>query len=328
MDSSLPVMVVDDARFSRAIITRSLKEAGFKDVRFAESGSEALGQLEQRTADIVISDWIMPGMDGLELTRRIRDMDEILDHFTYIMLLSSQEEMTAISRAFEHGVDDFVSKSALRTYLLPRVWAACRTAGYNNGLLARNRQLREQIATLERRNMVDALTGLGNERFTDRALSDLLRQVASRGGAACVILLALYNYSELAANLDPADVNRVVRAAASRLEHLVRPMDVVTRIRPDTFAVLVHQPGIEQCSKDSFRRIHAELQGHRLETAAGVQSLHIAMAVCAAHGPDGIPTTDELLAFSQDRLRSSVQSGKVTDGIWKEKEQQQESETA
>ncbi|TVS17851.1 MAG: response regulator [Gammaproteobacteria bacterium] len=320
MDSSLPVLVVDDARFSRAIITRSLTEAGFKDVRFAESGLAAVRMLEDRPADIVISDWVMPEMDGLELTRRIRDMDEILDHFTYVMLLSSQEEMGAISRAFEHGVDDFISKAALRTYLLPRVWAACRTAGYNNGLLASNRQLREQIATLERRNMVDALTGLGNERFTDRALSDLLRQVASRGGAACVILIALHNYTELAASLEPGDVNRIVRAAASRLEHLVRPMDVVTRPRPDTFAVLVHQPSVEHCTCDSFRRILVALDGHKLETAAGVQRLQVAMSVCAAHGPDGIPTPDELLAFARERLREAAQKGEATDGIWQQKE--------
>lgn len=320
MDSSLPVLVVDDARFSRAVITRSLTEAGFKDVRFAESGRQAIGLLEERPADIVISDWMMPEMDGLELTRRIRDMDEILDHFTYVMLLSSQEEMTAVSQAFEHGVDDFISKAALRTYLLPRVWAACRTAGFNNGLLARNRQLRGQIAALERRNMVDALTGLGNERFTDRALSDLLRQIASRGGAACVILIALHNYAELVASLDPSDVNRVVRAAASRLEHLVRPMDVVTRPRPDLFAVLVHQPSIEECTRESFSRIRAELDGHKLETAAGIQRLQIAMTVCAAHGPDGIPTPDELLALAREQLREAVRIGKSTDGIWQQKE--------
>ena len=108
MDSALPLLVVDDARFSRAIITKSLKGAGFRDVRFAASGPEALSQLEERPADIVISDWIMPGMDGLELTRKVREMDDILDHFTYVMLMSGEAESAIVTQAFEEGVDDFV----------------------------------------------------------------------------------------------------------------------------------------------------------------------------------------------------------------------------
>ena len=120
-----------------------------------------------------------------------------MDHFTYVMLMSGESENAIVNRAFEHGVDDFVSKGALRTHLLPRVWAACRTAGYNNTLLAHNRELREQIASLERRNMIDSLTGLGNQRFTDRALSDILRQVASRGGAACLLMIHLSDFEAL-----------------------------------------------------------------------------------------------------------------------------------
>ena len=186
-DSSLPVLVVDDARFSRMIITKSLTEAGFRDVRYAASGPEALELLEKRPADLLISDWIMPGMSGLELTKRVREMDEIAEHFTYVLLLSGQEEISVVNEAFRQGVDDYVSKSALRTHLLPRVWAACRTADYNNELLAKNRELRGQIAGLERRNMIDPLTGVGNRLFTDRALSDILRQVASPGGRSLCV---------------------------------------------------------------------------------------------------------------------------------------------
>lgn len=316
MDSALPVLVVDDARFSLAIITRSLTEAGFRDVRYADSGSAALAMLEERPADIVISDWIMPAMDGLELTRRIRDVDEILDHYTYIMLLSGEEELSVVSQAFAHGVDDFVSKSALRTHLLPRVWAACRTAGYSNSLLASNRSLREQIASLERRNMIDPLTGLGNDRFTDRALSDIIRQVASRGGAACALLIALRDYAELAAEMEPADVNRVVRAAAARLEHLVRPMDVVTRTRPDTFAVLMHHPDIEHCAGKGFRRIQQELNTVRVETMTGVCTVKVVLAAGAAHLADGMPTPDELLDFTYARLREAHRDDQIMDGTW------------
>ena len=314
MDSALPILVVDDARFSRAIITKSLKEAGFRDVRFAASGPEALSQLEERPADIVISDWIMPGMDGLALTRRIREMDEILDHFTYVMLMSGETEDTIVSQAFEHGVDDFVSKGALRTHLLPRVLAACRIAGYNNSLLASNRELREQIASLERRNMIDPLTGLGNQRFTDRALSDILRQVASRGGAACVVLIHLMDYERLAGELEPADANRVVQASAARLEQSVRPMDVVTRPRPDLFAVFMHQEGVDHCEASCFRRLLQELGTIRVETMNGIHPVNISVAVGAAHVGGGIPTPDEFIGFTQTLLPAEI--GGIADGVW------------
>lgn len=317
MESALPVLVVDDARFSLAIITRSLTEAGFRDVRYADSGTAALAMLEERPADVVVSDWLMPNMDGLALTRRIRDMDEFLDHFTYVMLLSGEEEPGVVSRAFSEGVDDFVNKAALRTHLLPRIWAACRTAGYNNTLLASNRELRQQIAALERRNMIDPLTGLGNDRFTDRTLSDIVRQVASRGGAACVVLIAISDYADLAAELDPADVNRVIRAAAARLEQLVRPMDVVTRTRPDTFAVLMHQDSLERCAGSHFGRIRQELDNVKVETMAGVRRVKVAMAAGSAHGGDGIPTSDELLDFTYSLLRDAHRQGAISDGLWR-----------
>lgn len=314
MDSALPLLVVDDARFSRAIITKSLKEAGFRDVRFAASGPEALSQLEERPADIVISDWIMPGMDGLELTRKLREMDEIMDHFTYVMLMSGESENAIVNRAFEHGVDDFVSKGALRTHLLPRVWAACRTAGYNNTLLAHNRELREQIASLERRNMIDSLTGLGNQRFTDRALSDILRQVASRGGAACLLMIHLSDFEALSECLEPADANRIVQAAAARLEQSVRPMDVVTRPRPDVLAVLMHQESAEHCRAECFRRLYQELGTIKVETMSGIFPVKARVGIGAAHREGGIPTPDELIEFILARLRTS--DAPIFDSLW------------
>ncbi len=318
-DSSLPVLVVDDARFSTVVITRTLQDAGFRDVRYARSGAEALDQLEERVADIIISDWIMPEMDGLELTARIRDLDEIRDHFTYVMLLSGQEELTAITHAFESGVDDFVSKSALRTHLLPRVWAACRTAGYNNTLLARHRSLREQIATLERRNMIDPLTGLGNERFTDRALSDILRQVASRGGAACMVLVGLHNYAALCAELEQAAVDALIRKVGQRLEGLVRPLDVVTRLSPDCFAILMHQPGVGNCTVECFRRIHDALHEREVETDHGAAPrVEIVLAVVSADVPEGLPTADQLVHYGRTLLREAERhSGGAREGVWR-----------
>ena len=71
----LALVVVDDARTGRIYFLRALEQAGYDDVRIAESANRALELLAERPADVIIADWLMPGMDGLQLTQRIRERD-------------------------------------------------------------------------------------------------------------------------------------------------------------------------------------------------------------------------------------------------------------
>ena len=84
----IPILVVDDAKFSSAIIAKALRSGGFGNVRFTNNPLQALRSLEKRPAQILIADWLMPGMDGLELSRRVKKLDETNEHFTYVMLLA------------------------------------------------------------------------------------------------------------------------------------------------------------------------------------------------------------------------------------------------
>ena len=63
-DSELDILVVDDARFSAAVVNRTLATAGYTRIRHAHSAQDALGQLTEQPADLVVADWLMPGMDG------------------------------------------------------------------------------------------------------------------------------------------------------------------------------------------------------------------------------------------------------------------------
>lgn len=158
----LSILVVDDAKFSSAMIGRALSQAGYQDIRFASSASEALQQLEQRPVSVLLADWLMPEMDGLELTARVRQLDESINHYTYIVLLTGKEGENVLGEAFDRGVDDFVSKAAMNEQLVPRIYAADRLCNTLQRLLVENRLLTENIARMEERNLVDTLTGLGN----------------------------------------------------------------------------------------------------------------------------------------------------------------------
>src|SRR5690554_1434041 len=123
-DRDISILVVDDAKFSSAVVGRTLKAAGYTDIRHASSAHAALKLLEERPVAILVADWLMPEMDGLELTRRVRQLDEASNRYTYVILLTAREGVQALQTAFDEGVDDFVNKSAMNDQLLPRVMAA------------------------------------------------------------------------------------------------------------------------------------------------------------------------------------------------------------
>ncbi|HHO59337.1 MAG TPA: response regulator, partial [Thiotrichales bacterium] len=106
----LSIIIVDDLQFSRIVVKTALKKAGYDGVRMADSATEALTMLEQKPADVVLADWMMPEMDGLELTERIRQRDEERGTYTAIILFTAHDGVEYLVKAFEHGVDDYLSK--------------------------------------------------------------------------------------------------------------------------------------------------------------------------------------------------------------------------
>ena len=144
MKLDISILVVDDTKFSSIVVGRTLKSAGYRDIRFASSAEDAILLHRQRPAKILIADWLMPQMDGLELSRYFRVLDEKSHHFTYILLLTAKEGPEVVIDAFNNGIDDFINKVDIHKQLLPRIFAANRiTTNYNN-LLKQNIALQQQ----------------------------------------------------------------------------------------------------------------------------------------------------------------------------------------
>lgn len=269
----LSILVVDDAKFSSVMIGRALAKAGYEDVRFANSASAALALIEQRPTNVLLADWLMPEMDGLELTTQVRQQDEMSDHYTYIILLTGRDGQDVLSKAFDHGVDDFIGKSAMNDQLVPRVYAADRLCGSLQRLMRENRLLTENIASLEQRNLIDPVTGIGNRRYLEQRLGDSLRQVESRGGALCYLLIGL---PEIIAQRDRYGVefhHELLRGVARRLQQLVRPLDVLTRLDDRHFGVVTLIDDLRACSPSSFKRLHEGLNLKAFKTSEGFISI-------------------------------------------------------
>ena len=98
------ILVVDDSKLVTDIVKMRLTMYGY-DVRLAHSGEEALAKIADDVPDLMVLDVQMPGIDGYEVCRRLRD-DPALDDLRIIMLTSSDDKHAA----FEAGVDDYLNK--------------------------------------------------------------------------------------------------------------------------------------------------------------------------------------------------------------------------
>ncbi|SHL08031.1 response regulator receiver modulated diguanylate cyclase [Pseudomonas punonensis] len=308
----LSILVVDDAKFSSAIIGRALSQAGYQDVRFASSAAEAISNLEQRPASVLLADWLMPEMDGLELTGQVRQLDEAAEHYTYIILLTGKEGENVLNEAFDRGVDDFISKSAMNEQLLPRIFAAERLCSTLQRLLQENALLVQNIASLEERNLVDPLTGLGNTRYLNQKMADSLRQVESRGGALCYLMIGLQGVDELVERHGVTFANELLRSVARRLQQLVRPLDVLVSLDDRHFALITLLEDLQECSPSSFKRLHEGLNLKAFKTSEGFISLKAGIAVVGLDSKAMPMEQQQLFDLAARLLPEAHASGRVT----------------
>lgn len=108
MDASLPILVVDDHATIVRILKNLLKQIGFTNVEEAQDGGLALARMREKPFGLVISDWYMEPMSGLELVREMRK-DEMLKETPFIMV-SAESKGERVMIAKESGVDNYIVK--------------------------------------------------------------------------------------------------------------------------------------------------------------------------------------------------------------------------
>ncbi|ARU58309.1 response regulator [Oleiphilus messinensis] len=312
----LPILVVDDAKFSSTVIGKTLTKSGYRDIRFANNAQKALEMIESRPVSVLIADWLMPEMDGLEMAARVRQVDEQINHFTYVILLTAKEGVEALSEAFDRGVDDFIYKSDMSKQLLPRIFAADRIADMQNSLLLANQLLLENNKELEEKNIIDLETGLGNQRYCLRRLSENLRETEARGGASSYLLIGIKNWQQLKSQYSPAIMEEIAVGVSRRLRHLIRPMDAACRISENQFAVVTQFKSLDHCTVSCFRRIHEGISLKAFKTTAGFISIAAGTSVCAADNQEPMPTAHQLEKAAFKKIPYAYETGSIFVSRW------------
>ncbi|MGF1776316.1 SpoIIE family protein phosphatase [Vibrio nomapromontoriensis] len=140
------ILLVEDNKTTQILMSSLLRKRGY-DVTVASHGYEALDALNKSEhIQFVLSDWVMPKMDGVQLCKELKSTN--YNRYIFFVLLSSQDDQDSIISGIDAGADDFVAKNTAIDELDARIRAGFRNLGLHNELLQKNHQLDSAYATI------------------------------------------------------------------------------------------------------------------------------------------------------------------------------------
>jgi len=269
------VLVVDDSPVYRRLITGHLKQWGF-EVRVATSGMEGWEILRQPDSpSLVVSDWVMPGMNGLELCRKVRE-SRSADSYAYIILLTAKEGRTDLISALEAGADDYLVKPFDEQELKARLLVGKRIVELQQELVAAKEAMRHAATH-------DGLTGLVNRReAVEMMRRELARSFRDRRPLS-VILADIDHFKKVNDHLGHIAGDEVLIELGRRLNSQLRPYDVVARYGGEEFLLVM--PACDLTSAliraDQIRSFVASTP---ITTSVQPQTITLSMGVAAVDG--------------------------------------------
>lgn len=298
----LSIIIVDDLQFSRIVVKTALKKAGYNGVRMADCATEALTMMEQQHADVVLADWMMPEMDGLELTHRIRQLDEEKGTYTAIILFTAHDGVEYLVKAFDHGVDDYLCKPPNPQELAARVNAAARVAELQNDLLETSRHMEQTIKRLEKMALVDELTGAGNQPFLMKNLKAHLLEASTRRGGVCLAIVELRELEDINATYGEFITNEILISHHRRLRRAIRPTDIAARLDNNNFAIIMHHTKTKDYKPSAIERLLTIINNREYKTSIGNLAISGCIGVHYYRGDEAIISADEMIRQATRKL--------------------------
>lgn len=312
------VMIVDDDAVTREMIMDFLTEHGFEAVSF-DDPSKALESIKQQRPRLIISDWEMPQMDGLEFCRHVRALS-LGSHLHFIML-TVHASKAELSQAFDAGVDDFLGKPFDEVELMARLRSGLRAAAFYDEVLRQtqgSRQLNEQLINLNHRlenlAITDDLTGLYNRREAMRRLEEQWTMSDRYQRPLTVVTLDIDHFKRINDQHGHSAGDMVLREVAVALRSCIRSTDTVCRIGGEEFLIILpfqSMPEAELCAQRCRSTVAAKefnYLGQILKTtvSAGIAGRRSEMLCCA----DLLAEADAALYKAKRAGRNMVQRGR------------------
>jgi diguanylate cyclase (GGDEF)-like protein len=276
----MKALVIEDTVTSATLVCHQLTRMGLTPVH-APDGVSGIEAFKQEKPDLVLLDVIMPGMDGFEVARRLRQLERA-GEWTPILFLTARTGDEDLRRGIEAGGDDYLVKPVSEVVLAAKVRAMQRIAQMRYSLLVLTRKLDEANRELIRLSAVDGLTGIANRRRFDESLAREWKRAARSRGELSVLAVDVDFFKQFNDGYGHQVGDECLKAVARALEaQLRRPTDLVARYGGEEFFVVLPETGAggaRQVAEGLRQAVEALAITHGFSTVAPWVTISVGVA--------------------------------------------------
>jgi two-component system chemotaxis response regulator CheY len=289
------------------MLKRAIEQCGHRCL-VATNGAEAWEQFQAGGADVVITDWVMPLMDGPELCQRIRAHPST--SYSYVVLLTSLDDKEHFLEGMEAGADDYLPKPLGPDQLRARLIAAGRVLALHQRLAQQNAELAELNRALGESARTDPLTGLGNRLRLWEDLRTTQNQLDRYGAQYAVAMCDIDYFKAYNDRYGHPAGDEALRAVASAMARECRSADRAYRYGGEEFLILLPAQAVEG-AEAAINRIRLAIQAlqisHEASSVAGVVTMSAGVAVAA---PTVTLNPETLVSNADTALYRAKESGR------------------
>ena len=239
MEHLFPILIAEDNPVSRKLLEKTLVRAGYH-VSSVENGKKAVEVLKQKFFPIVLTDWMMPEMDGLELCRAIRENTR--DGYVFIILLTAKDSKDDLITALEAGADDYLTKPLNYAELMARLKTAKR-------ILELERSLKRANDEIKALSVADPLTGSYNRGYLNERMPVEIKRARRYGRPFSLCLCDIDHFKQVNDTHGHLAGDYVLKRFSQMIASCVRKdLDWVVRYGGEEFLIVLPETDVEGAS--------------------------------------------------------------------------------
>jgi two-component system chemotaxis response regulator CheY len=291
------ILIAEDSPVCRKLLQHALAGQSY-DLCFATNGKEALERCSEFRPDILVTDWVMPDVSGLEVCRQIRKSEST---YTYIVLVTHNTERTHLIEGLDAGADDYLTKPFDAGELLARIRVGCR-------IVQMSREIEAKNVLLEKAARTDHLTGLPNRLAVEEFGSKQLRAAIRHKFNLWVVVTDLDKFKLVNDTHGHFAGDEAIQRFATILKANIRASDICGRLGGDEF-LLIMSHGEKKAIVQTIERLRADLADEHLVFNGQEIQVTASFGIAGFDGT-GEPSLHELLTRADHALYAAKADGR------------------